>query len=269
MKLTIVMTYYERLFQLTRTLRSIQQPRDIELDVVIVDDGSPNAIPYIHGLSFAMTVLKIDPGQKQWINPEPAYNRGIGYAIRHGADIIIVQNAENYHVGDVVEYASRIKPNEWISFGCFSINERITFSNHDIHVVIRSNNICAGHDGQNAWYNHSVHRPVGYDFCAATHVSNMIRLNGYDERFSPGCGYGDNDLLRRVRIMGLDFKIIDDPFVVHQWHYNGMGVPENKPELVERNRQLFQSLKNDTGIRAEHAFTPDFDHIVERIRIES
>lgn len=257
MKLTIVATYFERPFQLMRTLQSIKPPRDIDFDVVIVDDGSPNPIPF-GAANFPITVLKIDPAEKQWINPEPAYNRGIDYAIRHGADILIVQNAENYHVGDIIGCASRVGFNEWISFACFSINERTTFTDHNIHEIVLSNNFGAGHDGQNAWYNHSVLRPVGYDFCAAMRADTMIRLNGYDERFSPGCGYGDDDLLSRVRKLGLDFHIVDDPLVVHQWHYNGYGVPDNKPELIKRNQQLFYSLKNQSGTRAHHVFTPDF-----------
>lgn len=261
MKLTIVMTYFERLFQLERTLQSITAPAGIDVDIIIVDDASPTTIPYIRDVNMPVTILKIEPSEKHWINPEPAYNRGIDYAIRHGADVLIIQNAENYHVGGIVERASYTRPDEWISFACYSLSERVTFSDHDIHSVIRSNNFAAGHDGQNAWYNHSVHRPVGYDFCAAMNVSTMIRLNGYDERFSSGCGYGDDDLLRRVkRLPGIKFTIVDDPFVVHQWHYDGFGVPENKPELVERNRKLFNELKLATGTRAHHIFTPDINN---------
>jgi glycosyltransferase involved in cell wall biosynthesis len=262
------MTYFERPYQLERTLRSIRVPYGIDFDVVIVDDGSSSMIPVIHDLKFQVSVLKINRNDKHWFNPEPAYNHGIDFAIKCGADILVVQNAENYHVGNVVLRASWVKKNEWISFACFSINERTTFNDqHDIHAIIRSNNFGAGHDGQNAWYNHSIHRPVGYDFCAATRVENMIKLNGYDERFSLGMGYGDDDLLCRVRKRHMDFSIIDNPFVVHQWHYNGIGVPENKPELVERNRKLFNDLKITTGTRAHHLFTPDFD-IVKQTQIK-
>jgi hypothetical protein len=251
------MTYFERPYQLERTLQSIRVPRDADFDVVIVDDASPSMIPVFESI-FPITVLKIDPSKKHWINPEPAYNTGIDYAIRHGADIMIIQNAENYHVGDVVKRAMKVGSKEWISFACFSINKAVTFSNHNIHDIIKCNNRGAKLEGDCAWYNHSIHRPVGYDFCAAMRANSMIRLNGYDERYSFGCGYGDDDLLSRVRKLGLNFHIVDDPFVVHQWHYTGFGVPVNKSKLVEYNCSLFNKLKLTTGTRAHHLFTPDF-----------
>lgn len=257
MKVAVVITYFERQHQLTQTLLSMQASACNDFEVIIIDDCSPNDI-VLPPLRYQVYVHKLC--KKAWHNPEPAYNIGISHALRRGAEIIIVQNAECYHVGDVISRASMVQQDEYISFGCFSINERATFAEHDIGQLVRANNFGASHDGQNAWYNHPQHRPVGYDFCAAMQASTMRALNGYDERLSDGMAYGDDYLLQRVRMLGLRFEITATPFVVHQWHYTGLGVPENKAELVERNRILFYKLLAEHNPRAQHLYTEDFEN---------
>jgi hypothetical protein len=84
----------------------------------------------------------------------------------------------------------------------------------------------------------------------------MLKLNGYDERFSEGCWYGDDYLLHRVRLMGLQVETTAAPFVVHQWH-NYNSLPANHAELIEKNRVLFIELINTYDFRAKHIFTND------------
>ena len=252
--IAIVMTYYDRQFQLDRTLRSIQ-PGGHELRVIVVDDNSPEPVVVPEGLTFPVEIVRLQ--EKHWTNPEPAYNVGIYKALKYRPDVLIIQNAECFHVGPVVEEAAKVTDSDYISFGSYSIDQETTFGKRDLYDVIRENNTGASRDGQNAWYNHPVHRPVGYDFCAAITTKNMIMLNGFDERFSAGMGYGDDYFLHRVNIMGLNVRITKTPFVVHQWHYNGKGVPENKAELVRRNRALFQVMKTEGEIKAQHIYTPN------------
>jgi glycosyltransferase involved in cell wall biosynthesis len=262
MDIAIVMTYFERPFQLERTLNSIKNPTDINLTVIIVDDASPTPLKNTYKYDFETVIIRIDQKQKQWTSPEPVLNIGIRHAIKLGVDVIITQNAECYHVGDIIGHAATIDDSKYIAFGCFSINEKTTFSDHNIYQIISSNNFGAGCDGQNAWYNHPDHRPVGYDFCGVLTAKNMIKLNGFDERFSNGIGRGDVDYLRRIKLLGLSIEITAEPFVVHQWHYNGFGVPVNKPELIDRNRRLFCQLKTSPDTRAKHIYSNDFE-IVE------
>jgi glycosyltransferase involved in cell wall biosynthesis len=258
--ISIVMTYYERQDQLTRTLRSIAESAFKSFEVVIVDDASPHEIS-LPELPYPVTIVRVEKEEKRWTNPEPAYNLGIATALTHGASTVILQNAECLHVGDILSEASRIERGQYISFGCFSINEKATREGSDVHNLIMANNFGASHDGQNAWYNHPVHRPVGYDFCSAIRVADLIKLNGYDERFSQGMGYGDDYFKRRTMMLGLEILITERPYVVHQWHYTGEGVPDNKNELVERNRRLFTELVKDNQYRAVHLYTPDFESI--------
>lgn len=84
----------------------------------------------------------------------------------------------------------------------------------------------------------------------------MLQLNGYDERLSDGCGYGDNYLLERIKLLGLKITIPVNPLVVHQWHYTN-HTPANKAQLVQRNRLLYAQLLKQGQAKAVHTYTPD------------
>jgi glycosyltransferase involved in cell wall biosynthesis len=260
MKVVIVMTYYDRERQLRNTLRSIARTKHDNYEVIVVDDGSPEPLD-IKLAGVPLTILRTT--RKHWTNPEPAYNTGLYYASLRKPDVLILQNAECYHVSDIVRHAATVREDEYFSYACFSLDYETTFRTHDINAVIAGDDHGASRDGQNAWYNHPVHRPVAYDFCSAMRWHNMLLLNGYDERFSDGCGYGDDYLLHRIKLLGLRVDIPTMPFVVHQWHYNTTP-PANKAELVARNHALFYQCQRENKVRAQHIYTQDItDHAAE------
>jgi glycosyltransferase involved in cell wall biosynthesis len=247
MRIIVVMTYYERQKQLTNTLLSLNRSVCDNFEVIIVDDGSKEDI-VLPDLKYETTLLKLH--NKKWTNPEPVYNTGLYCAMLREPDIIILQNAECYHVGDILEHAKRVTDKTYISFGCYSAGENFDLNNYQL------NNIGASFNGQESWYNHPGLRSSGYDFCSAITAKNMMLLNGYDERFSEGIGYGDDYLLARIKAMGLKVEITENPYVIHQWHYN-ISESENKSSLVEKNRILFDTLKTNPEIKAKHIFTLD------------
>ena len=219
----------------------------VDFEVIVVDDGSVEGPVIPEGLEFPITIIKME--NKVWTNPEPAYNAGIRQALENKTDIIMLQNPECYHAGDVLQYAQEnTRAGNYLTFACFSLSEENTMAGE-----LSLNYERARYDGHNAWYNHSVHRPVAYEFCAAITAENMKRLNGYDERLAFGWGRGDAYLLHRIRLMGLDVEIIDAPFVVHQWHYN--NVPENRPQLIKKNRRIFEQLVKENTYIAKHLIT--------------
>lgn len=242
--ISVVMTYYERQYQLTRTLLSLNNSK-ADFEVIIVDDNSREDI-ILPKIKYPCRIIKLT--QKSWTNPEPVYNIGISQA---KGSVIVLQNAECYHVGDVLKVAETVTDNDYISFACFSLSKESTFNNK-----LPLNNIGASKDGQDAWYNHPVFRPVYYDFCSAITANNLKKLNGYDERLSFGCGYGDDYLLARIRMLGLRITLMQEPFVAHQWHY-GSVVPENKGELILKNKNLYHELLKENDYRAKHLITPD------------
>ena len=251
MKVVIVMTYYDRQYQLTKTLESLKFSNHKDFEVIVVDDCSP--VRAVHNITqYPVTIIRTE--NKKWINPEPAYNTGLLLAMKKNADIIIIQNAECYHVGDVISYAERVTDESYISFGCFSLDEVTTFNTHDILALLKKHTNRAQNDGELAWYNHPHYRPCAYDFCSAITAKNMKKLNGYDERFSPGWAYGDNYLLARIKMLGLQIEITESPLVIHQWHYT-QRVPADYVGLNAKNLLLYQELLKKPNYRAEHIFT--------------
>jgi glycosyltransferase involved in cell wall biosynthesis len=245
--IAIVATYYNRQEQLTNTLHSFLQYDPKDFFVVIVDDGSPEDI-ILPKLPFEVVVIKMRG--KTWTNPEPAYNAGIKYALSRGADIIVLQNAECMHVNNILHYAGAVTDKIYFSFGCYSQGK-----GEDPGSVINMKG--SEFDGESAWYNHPKYRPVGYDFCSAITAANIIKLNGYDERFSDGVGYGDNYLLARIRMLGIMVYITEFPYVIHQWHYT-TEYGEERFKALEKNRHLYNKLIQDRNPRAVHLITNDF-----------
>lgn len=224
MKTAIVMTAYKREELLNKTLESFRQYQ--EKDYLIIVDK--------------------DPDPKEYYNPCVAFNRAFIKVLEYGPDIIIIQNAECYHAGDIIGYAEKYLTQEnYLSFGCYSLPEA-----SPIPPVIMWNE-GASRDGQSAWYNHSKFRPVGYHFCSAITANNLRKLNGFDERFAYGIGYDDTHFIRQVSELGLKVEIVDNPYVFHQWHYSNKV---HDPELVNRNKHIYETIG---GYRAEHIITPD------------
>ncbi len=258
-KIGIVMTYYNRQYQLNKTLETIKQQVHNDISVVVVDDRSDNEI-VLPDCDFEIKVIRIGD-EKQWNNPEPAYNRGILHIIENtDSEIIILQNAECYHVGNVLEHALvNTNTGNYITYGCYSIDEANTFNpSFDALSFIKAsgNDRTVVRDKTNGWYNHPVHRPVAYEFCSAMHRSNMLKLNGYDERFSLGLGYGDTFLLHRINLLKLNVVITASPIVVHQWHDDSY-TSGDLFALRDRNSKLLKSLRNEKRVRAVHQFTKD------------
>ena len=259
MKVTLVLTYYKRNYQLDKTIKSIGKTLHDNYNVIIVDDGGEDEIK-LSNKNVPIEVIKIHSQDKTWKNPDPSYNTGILAALKHNPDIIIIQNAECEHEGDIITYAAEhITPDNYIPFACFSLNKDITFSNdYDLFKLSQDNHKCAVFDGDLGWYHHPIYKNTGFDFCSAMTAENMIKLNGFDERFIEGWGYGDNFLKHRIKVLGLKFETPEYPFVYHQWHYDNLSVKENRNEAIHTNKILYGQLSNSKEYRAAHLITKDF-----------
>lgn len=245
-----------RHWQFARVMKSIAKSRHTNFEVVVVDDMSPEPLQKFI-TDIPLTHLRLD--NKTWKSPDVASNKGLYYALLRKPDVIIIQNAECCHVGDVITYAAEyVTESDYISFGCFSLDKQNTFNPHDLPKVLMENERGASFDGDLAWYNHPRYRPVGYEFCAAISAENIVKLNGYDERMCEGWGYSDNLLLHRIRKMGLNVKITEppDPFVLHLWHYD-VPVPPDKNNLIRHNELMYNRLKTEESIKAQHLYTEE------------
>jgi len=245
--ISIVMTYFNRQFQLNKTLESFLQYDPKEFNVIIVDDGSDEKI-ILPRLPFDVKILRIT--NKSWTQGDPAWNTGFYYALQSDPDIIIIQNAECYHLGNILNMAKQVKDDLYLTFGCYSQGK-----DEEPGSVI--NNKCADFDGESAWYNHPIYRPKAYHFCSAITAKNIIKINGFDERFSFGAGFDDDYFLHQVRSLGLKIGITDNPIVIHQWHEHNPYKGNDEEKLLNANYQIFQQLTKENIFRAKHLLTLD------------
>lgn len=265
-KITIVMTYFNRPDQLKQTIKSISKSEHKNYNIIIVDDCSDieidisNLKQYVNDIE----IIKISHKEKDWNNPVIVYNMGIKRALEFNPDIVILQNAEGYHFGDILMYSNNNINNEnYISYGCFSIDNSVYLSSYNnmesvLNNIIPKYNFSAKSDCETAWYNHPEHRPVGYDFCSAISKSNLVKLNGYDERFYNCIGYGDDDLILRVNRLGLNVQITTEPIVIHQWHEHTSQ--NDRDESLSRGVNLLNYIKNNeiSNYFATHIKTENF-----------
>ena len=257
MKVVIVMTYFDRQFQLERTLKSISKTEHDDFEVIIVDDCSKTS-PNIAGYDFSIDLYKTK--NKRWIDGSPAYNLGILKALDKNPDVIMLQCAETYHVGDIIKYATTVTDKNYISFACYNLSKEFTFKDHDLSWLLKYRNAPACDNEGDAWLNHSTIRQIGFNWCSVITADNMRKLNGFDERFCDGYCCEDVEFLVRIRMLNLNVQIIDYPFVVHQWHERNYR-PENWRELWEVNKRMVEQVRRENSPVAIHKFTKNFGYV--------
>ena len=201
--LSIVSPYYNRRPLLFNTLDSIVHFQEAyPIETIIVDDGSnaENSINDVVSLYPTLNINLIVLPQSQWKTPTDSYNTGFN-AVK--GDAIMINSSECVHKGDAIGYVfDNFQPNDYLVFSAYMGAE-------DTGVIMVDDRTKYG-----------VHSSIGnfIPYCAVISTENMERLSGYDERFGRGVGFDDYDFQDRVNNLGLDMKVIDHPFVYHQWH---------------------------------------------------
>lgn len=250
MRTAIVLTYFERKVQLINTISSLRQYKGKDVVIVVVDDGSikePASELLLESGMFPATVVNVT--KKQWANSCVPYNIGFEIALEYKPDIVLIQNAECYHGGDIIGHAEKnLTEKNYISYGCYSLPKGSEIPPMTMWPQ------GATFDGEGAWYNHPIYRAVGYHFCSAITPANLRKVNGFDERLKDGIAYEDNVFLHHIRNLGLKVEITDDPYVFHQHHYEEKN---RDPELIRKNAKLWNYIRTLNEKRAIHKITPD------------
>jgi glycosyltransferase involved in cell wall biosynthesis len=242
--ITILMSYINRPESLKWTLKSFLKYDPRDFNVVIIDDNSKEPIK-LPDLPYKVRVIRFT--NEPWVHIYTALlNMGFMYALDEDPDIILMQHSECYHQGDVLSKAKQVTDETYISFGCYALGRDETPENYEI--IDRPCTM----EGERSWYNHPVYRPVGYNFCSAITAKNLIKLNGFDERFKEGCAYEDNYFLHQIAMLGLKVEVTAEPFVFHQYHSTAWD-----PNKWGINQRVFETLRQGKEYRAKHILTPD------------
>jgi glycosyltransferase involved in cell wall biosynthesis len=264
--ISIVMAYYnDRKLQTLTTLNGFERmyAGKYNFEVIIVDDNSNDENKLeedIKKYSFPINLIVISAEEKgDRINPCIAYNRGFSEAT---GKIIIIQNPECFHVGDLIKYTmDNLTEQYYFSYSCYTSNSfEITnklLTNSDPYELIKDEifNEINFNKIYLSWYNHPTEpgRNVGYHFCSSIYKSKLDLIGGFDERFSDGYCFDDDELLLSIKYnLQLDIKIIhpDDGFVVHQFHtrnssFNIDNAADTNPIKIKwlKNKNLFEEMK--------------------------
>lgn len=251
--ISVVTAYYNRKKLFIRTLESMErQYNKIKFEVIAVDDGSDEIerLEDLQDIYPFLRVIRLEKENKWYINSCIPFN--IGFSEVKG-DKIIIQNPECYHFNPILEYVeNNLIDNQYLSFACYSLDKQNTnkdyFFNDNIffNKLISENNRKCNYDGELGWYNHSLHRPKAYHFCAAITTKDLYDLGGFDERYAKGVGYDDDEFVWRVkRKMKINF--VDNYIVLHQNHYTNDKEKESTLKYqikseYRRNNRIFEDI---------------------------
>ena len=232
--ISIVMSYWNRKEQTLRTLDGFEILYRLKysFEVIIVDDNSnkDNYLDHeIMDYNFPIKLVVIGEEEKgSRVNPCLAYNKGFKEC---KGEIIIIQNPECYHIGDILGYTkNNLKDFEYYSYSCYSANS-FEITDQLLKYPIPYTLICNNNfDRTNAniiglsWYNHPTEygRQKGYHFCSAIYKSKLDLIGGFDERFADGYCFDDDELVLSIKYnLQLKIKIIhpdENVMVIHQYH---------------------------------------------------
>ena len=255
------MAYYNRRPLLFNTLRGLEAQKNDGLEIVIVDDGSTSEheiFDVCDLFDLNIKLLRIEPGDKKITNPyadtrqNPCIPFNLGFKQAIGRAVVL-QNPECIHVGNLVSHVrSNIGANKYLSYACYSIDfrntGRITGGEEPAKVIIPINNATHKANCDNAWYNHSKYNPSLLHFCSAMTRDDLYDLGGFDERYSNGLAYDDNDFLMRVQRKGMRIVQIDQPFVIHQAHKSAFpGDWATMGKMMAINHDILQKARKETG----------------------
>jgi GT2 family glycosyltransferase len=255
MKISIVSAYHNRKSQLINTLKSIKKSEEISnTEFIVVDDCSDESerIEDLMNEFNFLKVIRLEKKDKWYHNPCVPFNEGIKEA---KGDVIMLQNPECLHMGDIIKYVKEnINDQNYITFSTYAIDQNKTqkISNLDLdniniedgikNIIGEFRMIGFTQEGEEAWYNHSFCRPSYYHFVSAITKKNMDELGGFDERYAEGHAFDDDELLFRIKLMGLNLQIINEPMSIHQWHYTNLNKDEILIKKAYRNQHLYDNI---------------------------
>lgn len=216
--ISVVMSYHNRANLLRTTLESYEYYySDIreDLEIVIVDDSSDEPeelISVLRDFNFEFKTEYIDRKSKSPRNPCVPYNIAAGMA---SGEYLNLTNPENAHMGPILKDAmGKLVKDDYLVYGCMNLRGAPEYYSD----LVGNLGNYVEPEPMAAWYQHSKLNNRLLHFCSVINREKFLEIGGFDNSFSDGSGYDDNDLIQSIVSAGLRINPVDSPYCAHQPH---------------------------------------------------
>lgn len=222
--LSLILPYWDRQEATDRSLALLAERYAdlLDLEIVIVDDGSPVPYKAPQDYPLRLRIVRLPPkdGPK---NPCVPINVGVNAS---DGDIIVLSNPEILHdmpvLPGMLDELERLGPDGYVLAAAWCPEEK----QWHCHSTISGDRSTGERQPAGS----------GFHFCAMFHRSLWDKASGFDEDYRDGAGYDDPDWVNRAARVGAKFVIRDDLVVTHP----KTGARTKWPEGgYARNRALF------------------------------
>lgn len=225
--ISLILPYWQRQGATDRSLELMARHyRELHMEVIVVDDGSPTPYAPPSGTPFPVRVIRL-PAKTRPLDPCVPINVGASAA---NGDFIALSNPEILHEQPVLpamlEECVRGGPLAYVMAACWN-PEKGRWHSHSSFKRPDTGDV-------GSWL------PEGAQYHFMTMMSRYLwdATGGFDEAYREGAGYDDPDFVRRLHAAGAKFIMRDDLVVQHP--RQGAHAPWT-PDMFDRNRKVFLS----------------------------
>ena len=253
-KISIVIGYYNRKNLFKNTLdQFVKLGYDkYNLEIVVTDDcskPSEQLDDFVFQYPFHIKLIKVT--EKKYYNPVIAYNLAITH-VSSDTDIVIFQNPEIYHCGDIIHHAiQNLNNNEYLVYPVLSTSQKEAhrlvnnkFNNYYTDFVEKISNYEGDWTRLNkGWYIHHIHIQRYLHFLSAITKSNLDKIGGFNNIFKNGYCFDDDEFVYRIGMVCKPIIVQDykNYFGVHQWHTRSDNPITHK---IKTNEHIWHMIQN-------------------------
>lgn len=234
MKYSIILPYHDRATQFEYACKqfSVLYGNRDDYEIIVVEDGKNNC--HVRKHNELLTIIdsnklpiKIVVGGS-FYNPATHFNLGVKNSI---GEYIILSNPECVHAVDILSILDKETSlsEKYIVCACAYVTKYWYDENGSFAFDI------------DKWYQHSIHDNRQLHFCSCISRDAYIKIGGFDEMYSYGVAYEDNDFLMSVKTNNIYIESRDDLVVCHLHHNTSYQAND---ELVNRNASIYRKKWN-------------------------
>ena len=241
-KYSFIIPYIDRIVQFQNTLVSYKHWYGLRKDweiILVIDPKCTRKELLLRQVSrytkegFVIRLVEAKSNGNVY-NPSSAFNLGVSFA---RGQFVIITSPEVYHDTDVLSGLDEMFDDDPYVYAVCACRNRKTPKNPRLALQsITTHGELRG--PLDAWFQHSEYRPAMYHFCSAMSRDLYNKIGGFDERFTAGYCFDDDDFRNNIQKADVEIVQLDYLLTYHQEH---AGVkPANHMDLWRRNKALYE-----------------------------